>query len=223
MESSKKGKGAQCLSHSKRGECKKVLAGEVRRDGERYRARDTKGEETMQIHKDEDIRAWCLGHWCPILEALQGLRFRCRMRVQDCDALVQVGVEQLAHIWIRSLQKDYELLPSRKDALSLSQFDVTGNYYKTHHPFLWALFSYAEVVEGYASQDPDVYKNEPTDAFIVPVDRYPRTVRANELCPKVPGVLALKIKVQQAQKWGMVLWKHPEMAVITSGVPISSM
>ena len=62
-------------------------------------------------------------------------------------------------------------------------FDTDGGLYK-NPPYLWALSSYAEVAEGFASQDPNVYPITPTDTFIMPVDRYPRTVYANESSPK---------------------------------------
>ena len=86
----------------------------------------------------------------------------------EAEALLQKGVDSLGYIWVRSMQQDCELLATRKD-LSPYPFNINGDYFQTI-PYLWALFSYAEVVEGYASQDQTVYRNEPTNAFIMPAD-----------------------------------------------------
>ena len=56
----------------------------------------------------------------------------------------------------------------------------------------------------------------------MPVNRYPLATFQEQVKPAALGVLSVKIKVQTAQKWGMIIWEHPDTPVITSGVPICS-
>ena len=137
----------------------------------------------------------------------------------ESDALTQVGVDSSKWLWVRCLMKDQDVLPSRGETGgSAMTFRKDGSYYKDH-PLPLGIVSYAEVVEGFASQDEDIYEREHADAFLMPVNRYPIATPLEQMQPLSPGVLALKIKVQTAQKWGMIIWDHPDVPVVTSKVP----
>ena len=130
---------------------------------------------------------------------------------------------QLSRTLVRYQVKDQDDLDTRPrsetSSLSPYKFAKDGTYCKDH-PYLWTLFSCSEVVEGFASQDKEVYDKR--DAFLMLVNRYPTATVSEQVRPAPPGVLALKVKVQTAQKWGMVICDHPDTPVITSGVPVCS-
>ena len=99
-------------------------------------------------------------------------------------------------------------------------FHLDGSYCKDK-PILTALFSYAEVVEAFAQQDPTVYPHESVENFIFPMDRYSHAYSAPDVCPVDNQVLALRIKVQTAQRFGMIVLPSMNGPIITSGVPVN--
>ena len=124
-------------------------------------------------------------------------------------------------MWVRAVQfkgityshhlKENQPLPFLQD----------GALYKDK-PILTALFSYAEVVEAFAQQDPTVYPQESAENFLMPLDRYPDAYSAPDFFPTNDQVLALRIKVQTAQMFGMIVLQTAHGLVITSGVPVNS-
>ena len=139
----------------------------------------------------------------------------------DLKTNIQIGVDSSAYIWVRAVQfhgivhlhhdKDRKPIPFHQD----------GSFYKDK-PIITALFSYAEVVEAFAQQDPAVYPQESVENFLFPLDRYPHAYTALDICPVDDQVLALRIKVQTAQRFGMIILPSPNGLVITSGVPVNS-
>ena len=71
-------------------------------------------------------------------------------------------------------------------------------------------------------QDDTAYGNEAADNFIMPLDRYPRAFPFSDVYPGTDQVLALRIKVQTAQQFGMIMLPARDRLIITSGVPIRS-
>ena len=100
-------------------------------------------------------------------------------------------------------------------------FQHDGLLYKDK-PFITALFSYTEIVEAFAAQDKTAYKFEGSENFLMPLDRYPCAYSAPDVFPKTDQVLALRIKVQPAQQFGMIILNSANGLIITSGVPINS-
>ena len=139
----------------------------------------------------------------------------------DLKTNIQIGVDSSAYMWVRAVQfkgityshhdKDNQPLPFHQD----------GALYKDK-PILTALFSYAEVVEAFAQQHPTVYPQESAENFLLPLDRYPDADSAPDLFPTNDQVLALRIKVQTAQMFGMIVLQTGHGLVITSGVPVNS-
>ena len=103
----------------------------------------------------------------------------------------------------------------------LLQFHHDGALYKDK-PLITALFSYAEVVEAFATQDPNAYKQEAVETFLMPLDRYPVAYPIGEAYPMSDQVLALRIRVQTAQQFGMITLPTSNGLIITSGVPVKS-
>ena len=62
----------------------------------------------------------------------------------ESDALMQVGEDNSRWLWVRSMAKDQDVLPSKAESgpasTSAYKFEKDGSYYKNHHPCLWALF-----------------------------------------------------------------------------------
>ena len=139
----------------------------------------------------------------------------------DLKTNIQIGVDSSAYIWVRAVQfhgvththhdKDRKSIPFHKD----------GSFYKDK-PLITALFSYAEVVEAFAQQDPAVHPQESVENFLFPLDRYPHAYTAPDICPVNDQVLALRIKVQTAQQFGMIILPSGNGLVVTSGVPVKS-
>ena len=139
----------------------------------------------------------------------------------DLKTNIQIGVDSSAYIWVRAVQfhgiththcdQDRKPIPFHRD----------GSLYKDK-PIITALFSYAEVVEAFAQQDPAVYPQESTENFLFPLDRYPDAYTAPDICPINDQVLALRIKVQTAQMFGMIILPSANGLIITSGVPVNS-
>ena len=139
----------------------------------------------------------------------------------DLKTNIQIGVDSSAYIWVRAVQfhgiththhdRDRKPIPFHQD----------GSFYKDK-PIITALFSYAEVVEAFAQQDPTVYPQESVENFLFPLDRYPDAYTASDICPVNDQVLALRIKVQTAQQFGMIILPSGNGLVITSGVPVKS-
>ena len=77
-------------------------------------------------------------------------------------------------------------------------------------------------MEAFAQQDPTVYPQESVENFLFPLDRYPDATSTPDICPINDQVLALRIKVQTAQRFGMIILPSPNGLVITSGVPVNS-
>ena len=59
----------------------------------------------------------------------------------------------------------------------------------------------------FASQDKTVYDKEQVDPFLMRVNRYPTATLVEQMRPVSPGVLAIKVKVQTAQKWGILIFQ----------------
>ena len=78
------------------------------------------------------------------------------------------------------------------------------------------------MVEAFAQQDPTVYPQESAENFLLPLDRYPDAYSAPDIFPTNDQVLALRIKVQTAQMFGMIVLQTGHGLVITSGVPVNS-
>ena len=78
------------------------------------------------------------------------------------------------------------------------------------------------MVEAFAQQDPTVYHQESAENFIFPLDRYPTAFSAPDVCPINDQVLALQIKVQTAQRFGMIVLPSANGLVITSCVPVNA-
>ena len=139
----------------------------------------------------------------------------------DLKTNIQIGVDSSAYIWVRAVQfhgiththhaKDGKPIPFHKD----------GSFYKDK-PIITALFSYAEVMEAFAQQDPTVYPQESVENFLFPLDRYSDAYTAPDICPVNDQVLALRKKVQTAQQFGMIILPSGNGLVITSGVPVRS-
>ena len=122
----------------------------------------------------------------------------------ESKANIQIGVDSSAYIWVRAIQF-HGATPLHHDANRKPiPFHLDGSLYKDK-PIITALFSYAEVVEAFAQQDPTVYPQESAENFIFPLDRYPSASSAPDLCPISDQVLALQIKVQTAQRFGMIV------------------
>ena len=77
-------------------------------------------------------------------------------------------------------------------------------------------------MEAFAQQDPTVYPQESVENFLFPLDRYPDAYSTPDICPMSDQVLALRIKVQTAQRFGMIVLPASHGLIITSGVPVNS-
>ena len=123
----------------------------------------------------------------------------------DLKSNIQIGVDSSAYMWVRAVQfQGITYTHQDKDGQPLP-FQQDGALYKDK-PILTALFSYAEVVEAFAQQDPAVYPQESAENFLLPLDRYPDAHSAPDLFPKNDQVLALRIKVQTAQMFPDCTW-----------------
>ena len=139
----------------------------------------------------------------------------------DLKTNIQIGVDSSAYMWVRAVQF-HGITPLQHDKdWKPTLFHQDGLFYKDK-PIITAMFSYAEVVEAFAQQDPAVYPQESVENFVFPLDRYPFAYTAPDVCPVGDQVLALRIKVQTAQQFGMIIFPSPNGLVITSGVPVRS-
>ena len=139
----------------------------------------------------------------------------------DSKTNIQVGIDASAYIWVRACQFHGELHEHVNDEGKPISFHKDGQLYK-RYPFITALFNYAEVVEALATQDISVYKYEAADNFIMPLDRYPTALSTTDIFPINDQVLSLKIKIQTAQQFGMIILPAKDRLIITSGVPLRS-
>ena len=135
----------------------------------------------------------------------------------DLKTNIQIGVDDSAYIWVRAVQFHGALHEHHNSKNELTPFHLDGTLYKDK-PIITALFRYAEAMEAFATQDPDAYKNESAENFLMPLDRYPNAYPTGE----TDQVLALRIKVQTAQQLGMITLPSANGLIITSGVPIKS-
>ena len=129
----------------------------------------------------------------------------------DLKTNIQIGVDDSAYIWVRAIQFHGELHHHRNSKNELIPFHHDGTFYKDK-PIITALFSYAEVMEAFATQDPEAYQNEAVENFLMPLDRYPNAYPTGEVYPVSDQVLALRIKVQTAQQFGMIIHYPQRMA-----------
>ena len=134
---------------------------------------------------------------------------------------IQIGVDASAYVSVRACQYKGELHEHIDADGNSFGFQKNGQLYKSR-PYITALFSYAEVVEACATQDTPVYKYEASDNFIMPLDRCPAALQANDMYPTSDQVLSLKIKVQTAQQVGMIVLPTTDRLIKTSGVPLRS-
>ena len=74
----------------------------------------------------------------------------------DLKTNIQIGIDSSAYIWVRATQFHGELHNHRDEKGELIPFHHDGLLYKDH-PIITALFSYAEVDEALATQDPKAY------------------------------------------------------------------
>ena len=139
----------------------------------------------------------------------------------DLKSNIQIGIDPPAYIWVRAVQFHGELHQHYDEKRDLIHFHHDGSLYKDK-PLITALFSYAEVVEAFATQDPDAYKQEAVETFLMPLDRYPIAYPTGEAYPMSDQVLALRIRVQTAQQFGIITLPTPNGLIITSGVPVKS-
>ena len=139
----------------------------------------------------------------------------------DLKTNIQIGVDDSAYFWVRPIQFHGTLHEHHNSKNELIPFHIDGTLYKDK-PIITALLSYAEVMEAFATQDPDAYKNESGENFLMPLDRYPDAYPTGEVHPISDQVLALRIKVQTAQQLGMMTLPSANGLIITSGVPIKS-
>ena len=139
----------------------------------------------------------------------------------DSKANIQVGIDASAYIWVRACQFHGELHDNLDEEDQVIAFHHDGLFYKKS-PYITALFSYTEVTEAFATQDITAYQYESAENFIMPLDRYPVARPSIEVYPHTDQVLALRIKVQTAQQFGMILLPAKDRLIITSGVPIKS-
>ena len=139
----------------------------------------------------------------------------------ESKANIQIGVDSSAYIWVRAVQFHGTTFLHQDANRKPIPFHLDGTLYKDK-PIITALFSYAEVVEAFAQQDPTVYPQESVENFIFPLDRYADAYTAPDICSSNDQVLALQIKVQTAQRFGMIILPSPNGLVITSGVPVNS-
>ena len=121
----------------------------------------------------------------------------------DLKTNIQIGVDTSAYIWVRAIQFHGELHQHRDDKGELIPFHHDGLFYKDN-PIITALFSYAEAIEAFATQDPKAYKHEAVENFLMPLDRYPILSPSGDVYPMSDQVLALRIRVQTAQQFGMI-------------------
>ena len=139
----------------------------------------------------------------------------------DLKTNIQIGVDSSAYIWVRAVHfHGATPIHHDKDGKTIP-FHLDGSFYKDK-PIITALFSYAEVVEAFAQQDPTVYPQESVENFLFPLDRYPDAYSTPDICLVNDQVLALRIKVQTAQRFGMIILPSSNGLVITSGVPVNS-
>ena len=109
----------------------------------------------------------------------------------DLKTNIQIGVDDLAYIWVRAINFHGNLHEHRNNKNELIPFHIGGTLYKDK-PIITALFSYAEVMEAFATQDPDAYKNESGENFLMLLDRYPNAYPTREMYPLSDQVLALR-------------------------------
>ena len=100
----------------------------------------------------------------------------------DLKTNIQIGIDDSAYIWVRAIQFHGELHQHRNDRGELIPFHHDGTFYKDK-PIITALFSYAEVIEAFAMQDPEAYKHEAAENFLMPLDRYPIAHPTGEVYP----------------------------------------
>ena len=139
----------------------------------------------------------------------------------DLKTNIQIGVDSSAYMWVRAVQFHGITHTHQDRDRKPIPFHLDGSLYKDK-PIITAIFSYAEVVEAFAQQDPAVYPQESVENFLFPLDRYPDAYSTPDMCPLNDQALALRIKVQTAQLFGMIVLPSPNGYVITSGVPVNS-
>ena len=131
-------------------------------------------------------------------------------------------MDSSAYIWVRAVQfRGPTYTHHDKDGVPVP-FHLDGSLYKDK-PILTALFSYAEVVGGVLPARPNCVSSRiEWKTFSFPLDRYPHAYSTPDICPVSDQVLALRIKVQTAQRFGMIILPSSNGLVITSGVPVNS-
>ena len=77
----------------------------------------------------------------------------------DSKASIQIGIDDLAYIWVRACQFYGELHNHHNDEGQLIAFHHDGQFYK-ESPYITALSTYTEVMEAFATQDITAYQFE---------------------------------------------------------------
>ena len=139
----------------------------------------------------------------------------------DLNTNIQIGIDSSAYVWVRAVQFHGELHQHQDSEGKVIPFHHDGSLYKDK-PIITALFSYTEVMEAFATQDPKAYKYESSENFLMPLDRYPAAYPTGDVYPKSGQVLALRIRVQTAQQFGVIVLPSMNGMIITSGVPVKS-
>ena len=85
----------------------------------------------------------------------------------ESKANIQIGVDSSAYIWVRAIQFHGAISLHHDASRKPIPFHLDGSLYKDK-PIITALFSYAEVVEAFAQQDPTVYHQESAEKFPLP-------------------------------------------------------
>ena len=85
----------------------------------------------------------------------------------ESKANIQIGVDSSAYIWVRAVQF-HGITSLHQDANRKPiPFHTDGTLYKDK-PIITALFSYAEVIEAFAQQDPDGISSGISRKFYLP-------------------------------------------------------
>ena len=86
----------------------------------------------------------------------------------ESKANVQIGVDSSAYIWVRAVHFNGVTGIHQNAMRKPISFHLDGTLYKDM-PIITALFSYAEVIEAFAQQDPTVYPQESAENFLFSV------------------------------------------------------